>query len=127
MNNDKIKTWIEVYAPSAEDVAQIVLEETRTLLIRDASGVYVPQIFCENWEMESANVEDWETCLRGPKSEWYWEAWDGILNRWKDLDGNTIEQNGDLWVIDNKRIDEIREIVESLDMSWDDITDCMWY
>lgn len=67
-------------------------------------GVYIPQAFgqhCnENWHGVSA--ENRQTLINGPDDEWYWEAWDSVLNSaYFEKDGNkwTLYQDGDLWAM----------------------------
>lgn len=87
------------------------------LLLSDARGIYIPRDFAQDFRFagmdglteESPNVvkgcspEDVETCRKGPDEEWYWEAWDSILNNaeWTDEEGNryTLHQDGDLWAL----------------------------
>ena len=77
------------------------------LLLNDARGVYIPQNFVEGFKLESFGLdpESWEvqTCLAGPDTEGYWDAWESILNRaeFRNEDGNVWElyQDGDLWAI----------------------------
>ena len=74
------------------------------LLLSDARGVYIPQNFVEcfdisNWGLTSEDVSD----LLDKENEWYWEAWESVLNKAKHTDshGNTwtLHQGGDLWAI----------------------------
>jgi len=77
------------------------------LLVSDAMGVYIPQIFARfdftNWT--GIDQEDIEILLRGPdhpESENYWDAWHMVYinavhtdphgNRW------CLHQDGDLWI-----------------------------
>jgi hypothetical protein len=77
------------------------------LLVSDAMGVYIPQIFARfdftNWT--GIDQEDIEILLRGPdhpESENYWDAWSMVYinavhtdpygNRWR------LHQDGDLWI-----------------------------
>jgi hypothetical protein len=76
------------------------------LLVSDSHGVYVPQVFTEQfdpvkWGMPEDDA-DWLVCMAGPvKTEWYWESWDWIMTRAirKDADGNVwrLWQDGDLF------------------------------
>lgn len=92
------------------DIAEFDQEEddaTETMCIVDgANGIYVPQAFCRRYEKtDKVEQEDWDICLSGPDHEFYWEAWENILNHWggeeTDGAGNTFEiylyQDGDLY------------------------------
>jgi hypothetical protein len=82
-------------------------DATETMCIIDgANGIYVPQAFCSRYEKtDRVDQEDWEICGSGPDHEFYWEAWENILNSWGDEEtdgaGNTFEiylyQDGDLY------------------------------
>lgn len=83
-----------------------------TLILSDARGIYIPRDFlcddnnaideehCARWGLTKENREQWEAAAN-PDEEWYWEAWDWVLNnaRYTDEAGNvyTLHQDGDLW------------------------------
>lgn len=75
-------------------------------IIDGANGIYVPQAFCSRYEKTGTiDQEDWDACLSGPDHEFYWEAWENILNSWggeeTDKSGKAFEffiyQDGDLY------------------------------
>lgn len=93
------------------------------IMISDGMGIYIPQSFVEqNFTIETEENEDGEdaivrvepTCgwlgadqddlicvAKGPEEEWYWEAWDSILNSCRYIDNTgmvwNLYQDGDLW------------------------------
>jgi hypothetical protein len=77
------------------------------LLITDAQGIYIPQLFCENFDIKAWGLRqvdsDVDVCLAGPDEEWYWEAWNAIIQKAQHHDkyGCTwhLEQDGDLFAI----------------------------
>ena len=78
------------------------------IILSDSHGVYIPQIFCEDvdeeWaESRGVDYKDVETCQAGPDHEWYWEAWESILNscNYTDDKGTTwrLIQDGDLFEV----------------------------
>jgi ribosomal protein S18 acetylase RimI-like enzyme len=77
------------------------------LLISDSYGIYIPQKFCENFDLNtwglSESDKDVDVCLAGPDEEWYWEAWNTILNNAKHIDADGcewhLEQDGDLFTV----------------------------
>jgi hypothetical protein len=78
------------------------------LVLADSYGIYIPQRFCADITQEEAQLmcvdwEDVQTCQAGPDHEWYWEAWDCILQSASFTDENgttwTLHQDGDLWEI----------------------------
>ena len=91
--------------------------ETSKLLLSDSRGVYIPRDFAQDFrivgvdgvtEAEShawrgIEAKDVETLQKGPEEEWYWEAWDSVLNDAYYVDSNgtrwTLHQNGDLWAV----------------------------
>lgn len=87
-------------------------------LLSDARGIYIPRDFVQNFAIE-CKEEDREEAKNGkvwhgitaenvvdcqdPYNEWYWEAWESILNNayWIDTNGFRwcLYQDGDLWAI----------------------------
>ena len=74
------------------------------LMMSDSYGVYIPHHFLDcriGWH--GIAPEDAEIIAQGPDHEWYWEAWDSVLNNafWIDAEGHrfTLHQDGDLWAI----------------------------
>ena len=75
------------------------------ILLNDSRGVYIPQNFAENFIMSDWGVADdtRDILLAGPTSEneWYWEAWEQVLNNASYVDAglNTwrLWQEGDLF------------------------------
>jgi hypothetical protein len=77
------------------------------LLLGDGLGVYIPQTYCQGIsksEAKDLDLDWWavETCQHGPDGEFYWEAWQSILDSalWRE-DGCywTLHQSGDLWAV----------------------------
>lgn len=75
------------------------------LLLSDNRGIYIPRDFVTDFDLtkfHGISSEDIETC-KNPDDDWYWEAWDSILNNasYTDDEGNeyTLHQDGDLWLI----------------------------
>lgn len=83
-------------------------ENNARLILSDGHGIYIPQLFCDGFDAADAariNVDfkDVEICQAGPDEEWYWEAWQSILDScsFTDADGKVwrLWQDGDLWEI----------------------------
>lgn len=74
------------------------------LLVGEGNGIRIPQVFVTNYDVTvwglSENDEDVLIC-QDPDHEWYWEAWDSLLNKAKFTDkyGNEyfLYQDGALW------------------------------
>jgi len=79
------------------------------LLLDDRNGIYIPKIFCENFNLSewslSEDDSDVQACLAGPDEEWYWEAWNNIMSNARYVDANGdewyLEQEGDLFAFHN--------------------------
>jgi hypothetical protein len=78
------------------------------LWLSDARGRYIPRDFARSFADRSASVrhvtdEQWSILEAGLDHEWYWEAWDEILNEATVTDTNgavyTLHQDGDLWLV----------------------------
>ena len=80
------------------------------LYANDSMGRYIPKIFAESISLDKCDLvdisqEDMEVLKSGPDAEWYWDAWDQILNNGKVYlketgQTFTLYQDGDLWLID---------------------------
>lgn len=94
------------------------MKQTVLLLLSDSRGVYIPQHFAQDFAIVGVDgledapgllawrgikPKDVETLRAGPDEEWYWEAWDSVLNNafWLSEDGwrFTLSQDGDLWAL----------------------------
>lgn len=82
--------------------------ENSILIISDTHGVYIPQRFAESFEFEELGLSeafrsDYEALVAGPDFEWYWNAWDAILDNAVISDPNDkkyrLHQDGELWAI----------------------------
>ena len=75
------------------------------LLLADNRGTYIPQHFAEGFDMAEWHVSDDDaaTLRAGHDGEWYWEAWDHVLDTAYYLadDGRKfiLWQDGDLWAV----------------------------
>lgn len=73
------------------------------LLLSDSRGIYIPRDFCTNFDLEafglSEDDEDVKCCQAGPDQEWYWDAWNQILDKAKTTTGHVLYQDGDLFLL----------------------------
>ena len=92
-------------SPNYNNITNTMQEPNLVLL--DSHGVYIPQIYCEDADEHWANCvgvdyKDVQICQAGPEHEWYWEAWQSILDNASIVsDGVTwrLHQDGDLWEV----------------------------
>lgn len=84
------------------------------LILSDSRGIYIPRDFicddyneidmkhCFAWGLTAENMEYWEAAAN-PDDEWYWDAWQWILNNAEytaeNGDKYRLHQDGDLWGI----------------------------
>ncbi|MAN61514.1 MAG: hypothetical protein CMI60_06145 [Parvibaculum sp.] len=72
------------------------------LLVTDASGVYIPQRFIEEyaseWNLDNVAKESIEA-LKNVDDEFYWEAWIDVEQNATHEDGYVLIQDGDLWAV----------------------------
>ena len=85
------------------------MKQSIILMMSDSYGVYIPQKFVNDADLEAWHVsaEDAETLNAGPEHEWYWEAWDSVLSSAYYVDGDakfTLHQDGDLWALCPERM-----------------------
>lgn len=93
------------------------MTKNSSLLVIDAHGVYIPQLFAQSYAKYITNMldiqEDYNILLLGPDNEYYWGAWDVVESNAKLLDDYNREcvllLNGDLWAIPVTELDQIPE------------------
>jgi hypothetical protein len=97
-------------------VTKLSFENDARLILSDARGVYIPRDFCEGMtesdaQRISVDWQDVQCCQKGPDweddkgqtiyNEWYWEAWQSILDSAEFTDDKGITwhlyQDGDVW------------------------------
>jgi len=73
------------------------------LLISDRNGVYIPQIFFNNFDFKQWGLsKDDYLDLDCPEGDYYWDTWNDLLDNAQMLDKNSgnfymLEQDGDLF------------------------------
>lgn len=114
------------YRRAAENVLSVLISEIEEnrfsvfnpdtdsrLLLSDSHGIYIPQLFSQGLAKEDAEEmslswEDVLICQRGPDEEFYWDAWQSILDSAEITEPATLKeeesvwrliQNGDLWQV----------------------------
>jgi len=83
--------------------------EDVVLLADSHHGVYIPQLVVQQylehpmWDWSKVSKEDIDSVLAGHDNEWYWEAWENIMNEVKVVDEDGTEymmmENEDLWLV----------------------------
>ncbi len=78
--------------------------ERSECLLDGARGIYLPQSFVRCYDAASWHVkpDDAEILEAGPYHEFYWDAWNDVLNYAYYDDGRghwTLEQDGDLFAV----------------------------
>lgn len=81
------------------------------LLLDSNRGQYIPQNFAEEYAAyggtwEGITEENRKTLEAGPYEDWYWEAWESVLNNAVlsvthngETQRYTLHQDGALWLI----------------------------
>jgi len=84
--------------------------ENEVILISDSHhGIYIPQIVVTenlsmpNWNFSECNEDDIKIVIEGPDNEWYWDAWNNILDNVIIYDNEGEKyflcHNEDLWAV----------------------------
>lgn len=85
------------------------------LILSDARGIYIPRDFltdnyneiaeahCSAWHLTEENKDHWLDAIN-PDSDWYWEAWEWVLDNAYFIEEKTgkkytLYQDGNLWGI----------------------------
>ena len=86
-----------------EDIINL---ENAELFCDSASGIYIPQRFAKEVKrsiLSGVSDKDLAILEAGPDGEWYWDAWNDVLDN-AMLEHPTygecrLYQDGDLWVV----------------------------
>lgn len=106
------------------------------ILLGDSRGVFIPRDFIDCYDVNVWNLDendkDVQALRDGPDNEWYWDAWDSVLNKAKHVDKNGyvwfLHQEGDLFAYckDLMTDDEYADFFgESRDL--DNKEQALWY
>lgn len=93
--------------------------ERFTLLVDDHHGQYIPQVFAQKYDMPNWHVseENAAILLEGPEHEWYWEAWEEVLQ-----DAYFCNSNGRKYTLD---LAESGNVFADMEMTYKEALD--WY
>ena len=78
-----------------------------TLVLSDGHGIYIPQLWCQGIDQAEADMlgirlDDVKVRQADPDHEWYWEAWQAILDSASIVSDGVrwhLYQDGDLWEV----------------------------
>ena len=73
-----------------------------SLIVDSRNGIYCPQAFAERIDRSlfpQISEEAWSILEAGPDHDEYWDAWVEDFEGQKSVDGGTIYQDGDVWVV----------------------------
>jgi hypothetical protein len=80
-----------------------------SLIVSDHHGIYCPQVFAERIDHSAfpgIAADAWEILKEGPEHELYWDVWAYEVEGQKSIDGGTIYQDGDVWIVYKWKEDE---------------------
>jgi hypothetical protein len=93
-NNDKVE---------CSECGEIMTAVHNELLLSEERGIYIPNNFYSEFDFTRWNLDkDEYTVLNDIENEYYWDAWDTLLNNaYCEHDGVTwrLEQDGDLLAV----------------------------
>lgn len=68
-----------------DEMDEMMMDYYPTLLVDGHHGQYVPQVFAEQFSNRTWGIEDfdpdYQTVLKGPDAEFYWECWDAVMDK----------------------------------------------
>jgi hypothetical protein len=73
-----------------------------SLIVDSRFGIYCPQIFAERIDrtlFPSISEEAWDILEEGPEAEHYWDVWAYEVEGQTSVNGGTIYQDGDVWIV----------------------------
>jgi len=85
--------------------------EGTELLFDSNRGQYIPQNFAQEIKREcvtGVSDGDWKILEAGPSHEWYWDAWNDVVQNARVTDPVTkvtfyLYQDGDVWLIPKRK------------------------
>jgi len=82
---------------------------TINCLLDSNRGIYIPQHFAQEMKLGLITGVDWSDVapilLSGPDHEWYWEAWQDVLDHGiVTKTGETFYQDGDLFIVSEDHV-----------------------
>lgn len=89
-------------------MSELTFENDAILLFDSNRGIYIPQNFAEEIirdYVSGVSDEVWKTLENGPDDEWYWEAWDSVMDSAEitvpEQPGIkfSLWQDGDVWLV----------------------------
>ena len=103
------------------------MKDLISLLLSDINGIYIPKIFTKDFKKSFVNKaipdkEDRKILRAGPENEWYWNAWDFILDKsffWNRQE-YCLFQDGDLFLINLTELNKLSE--EDQENFWGNLT-----
>lgn len=75
------------------------------LLVDNFRGIYVPLSFAKGYDLKQfgfsdEKIKELKSDLSSPENEFYWEAWEDVLDNAVTKDGETLFQHdGNLWLV----------------------------
>lgn len=120
--------WEGFQIYSLEQVQEL-WEEFASIEISDSNGIYIPKIFVEQFLSTSGENKwnslvpvgfhaDFAICSKGPETDFYWEAWEEIIQNFQFTDsiGRTfsLHQNGDLFLVDAEFHEKTKDFPEDI-------------
>lgn len=79
------------------------------IVASERNGIYCPQVFAQWMDRDlfpGIAAEAWEILEAGPEHESYWDVWAYEFEGQKSIDGGTIYQDGDVWIVYKWKEDE---------------------
>lgn len=120
--------WLEGLIKTSETIREKCVE----FIINGAHGVYLPKVFIDSrlgWQLEQIKTQTSEETIEilrgGPEVEFYWEAWEEVLDvefaapsKHPGHGGQFIlHQDSDLFIINTSELEQFTD--EEVQYFWD--------
>jgi hypothetical protein len=73
-----------------------------SLIVDSRNGIFCPQSFAERVDRNffpQISEESWNILEDGPDHDEYWDVWVDDFEGQESVDGGTIYQDGDVWIV----------------------------
>ena len=81
-------------------------------------GIYIPRDFADAIDPDDwtgIKTQDLDVLRAGPEQEFYWDAWQSVMDFAETKDGRVLHQDGDLWLIArDKAVEDLNKYFEDV-------------
>lgn len=106
-------------AEELDSLVETIRCKVLSIAISSSHGRYIPKLFTEEFEKSSeVSQEDWDAC-QDPDAEGFWDAWNNVVENWKDDQGRILHHSDDLWLVDATTLEQYQYPENVIEAFWE--------